>query len=473
MRAVKPMLFVCLLVVGTFQGCMCYPTSLIVDAVIEVQLPPNGNAAALVVDQSRIPGGLSALLLDQSVSRPNLDSVINGIYMREFGQDVDFIMLVVNDTMSEYWGRFQDNEAFYQSVRFPDRGIGDNDRIDREVGPSSLRGYPVLLYRELLVTGAALHELGHAWAVYLTGPPSLVAAIHPPDANESEGHCAYHWNNANVDGLMGGWSPLRGVCDTCAYVPPVPLRQEFAPLELYLMGLAEPEEVPPLRVMPYDVRPTIDLGQFPAGTEVVTCRLTESGEYADCTPGDAYLETVLRLGEWGGVRLCAPTETGEDDCGEVVFCRRTETGDYVDCVAGDDLSNLISELICVDDKGNPLSSAAFEALVTTITIDDIIEHNGARIPSVKDSPKHFRIALVVLSTTPLTDNDWDFYERAIDFFAAPQHRSATASFPEALHPDFHSFLIEQESRTPDQPFLNFYMATDERATVEFVTLVSD
>jgi hypothetical protein len=383
---------------------------LIGGALDQVQLPPTGNGAALVADAEQVPGILLELARDPCLATPAFEDVIDQIYMAEFGRDVDFIIFVVDPSVHALapFGIPDEDVTHYRGLRYVDRGIGTDDVLDKSVGPANLRGYAVLGQREHLVNGVALHELGHAWAAYLTGPPALADQVVPPDADLSDcrgDRRLHHWNNARVNGMMGGWSDLAGVCDDSEYTPAVGYRIPFAPLEMYLMGLAEPEEVPPVEI-------------YPDGFYIMY-RFFEDPE--------------------------------------------------------DEVNGGYSEMVCIDETGQQVSQEEFEAQIITVTIDDIVEHNGPRIPTAADSPKHFHIALLVLAAETLDDQDWDFYQRAMDFLAAPEERSVGDSFPADLYPDFHAALVAQEEEPEfgSYPFRNFYMATGGRATIEFVELLTE
>ncbi len=381
---------------------------LIVDAVTDVQLSSTGKAGALVLDPQQIPQILLAFALDPCSAGPELEALIDETYMSEFGHDVDFIVLVIDPSVHALVpvNLTEENVTFYYGFRYFDEGIGTDDEENSSVGPPSLRGYTILEQREYLVDGTVLHELGHAWAVHLQGPPVLAEVAYPPDVDASD--CSSdrrvgHWNQAHVNGMMGGWSDLAGICDDSEPVPYVRYRMGFAPVELYLMGLAGPDEVPPLHIYPDNV----------------------------------VVEWVFQ----------------EDP---------------------DDPHGGYDELVCVDVAGHVFSRDEFEAQTTVVTIDEIIEYNGERVPSTQDSPKHFRIALLILAAELLDDDDWDFYERALDFLSAPEERSVRDSFPAEHYPQFHDELVAAEEYWAElfgeYPFLSFYMATGGRATIEFVEL---
>jgi len=128
----------------------------------------------------------------------------------------------------------------------------------------------------------------------------------------------------------------------------------------------------------------------------------------------------------------------------------------------------------LDDQGlTTFMNTAFE----TITIGQIIEANGLRIPDVDHSPKNISLGLVILANHPLSDSEWEFYTRAIDFLTAAEDRSLYESFPEDFYPIHtlvwqatEAFAQEEEATVYEEGYQNFFMATDDRGTIEFVEL---
>ena len=293
--------------------------------------------------------------------------------------------------ISVYYEIFQDAHhcdprvgSRHRTFRTFESGLGFTWPNPFPPGASSLWGYSFLMSRANLDSGAFLHEFAHHWGAHLDGPPVLSNQIELSD---------HHWGYSSVGGQLGGWIPGSLVADENgiyqAHVSQVaPWGRSttaiaYAPLELYLMGLVGPEEVPPVEV--------------------------------------------------------------------VVGC------DYL------------------YDAG-PTDTVEFPASATqTITIDAIIEANGPRLPSVEDSPKHFKLALVVLTDHELTDTEWDDYGRAMDFMSAPEERFLDEAFPKEQYPARHIvweyFTGVDVDTGAHLPYLNFYQATGGRATIEFVELV--
>ena len=242
-------------------------SSLVADLVAQTQLAPGGSAAAIVVDAGQVPRVLLQFVTEPclAASAFAFEGLVDQVYVPVWGVDVDFIMFAIDPSVHALapFGITDESVTHYHALRHFDRGIGTDHLPERSVGPSSLRGYTLLGRREEMVTGVVLHELGHAWAAHLTGPPVLAAQIFPPDA-DSDG-CEFldrrvsHWNNAQVNGMMGGWND--GVCDGSEPTPYLRFRIPYAPLELYLMGLAEPEEVPPVEDADLNGDTDVDTGR--------------------------------------------------------------------------------------------------------------------------------------------------------------------------------------------------------------------
>ncbi len=108
------------------------------------------------------------------------------------------------------------------------------------------RGHVFLPTKEDLVAGRFLHEFAHFWAAHLRGPAAIETQV---------GHFGGHWGYTSVYGLLGGWNPASfvevGGGTYRAELYASGLAQNFMPyatLELYLMGLAPPDEVPDVSV---------------------------------------------------------------------------------------------------------------------------------------------------------------------------------------------------------------------------------
>ncbi len=262
--------------------------------------------------------------------------------------------------------------AFTARFRRLERGTGTSSvKGCSWLCPEYLRGYVFLPTKEQLVAGRFLHEFGHFWGGGLAGPPALKAQL-----DRYRGH----WGFSSVGGLLGGWEPgsLAPQGEGLFHADVAPAgrgvnRFAYAPLELYLMGLAGPDEVPPIQVA--------------VGVE--------------------------RFGE---------TEEGLD----VFRAERLET----------------------------------------VTIAEIIEGNGERVPSFADAPKEFHVALVVLTDHRLSDSEWDFYERAMDFLEGAEDERLLDVFLREQYPGQHE-VWETFSGLSESPYLNFAGATGGRGRLRF------
>lgn len=220
-----------------------------------IQLAPNGRAVAYIDRQlfANIFDWLERAERDPATS---FDCLID-YFTAGFSNDVDAIFLVMNQSRSEFLERSTRDviSNFTASQRIFETGIGTLPRsLVTTVGPPGMRSYSFFGVREGLTAGPSLHELAHAWCAYLDGPPSLALQIDAQPAS--------HWGFTSVGGVLGGWDPQSledlgaGQYRVCG---PSPLEAfapqgyasnaiPYAPLELYLMGLIAPEEVPDIEV---------------------------------------------------------------------------------------------------------------------------------------------------------------------------------------------------------------------------------
>ncbi len=388
-----------------FTGCALLPNSgcadlsaVVADSVVETRMSPNRKATALVLDENRIVEMALAIALDPRGGIDNLLNLIDLSVPPAIAGDYDFVMFVVDKTLNDLVPPILADlqPIHYHGIRAFDLGIGVDGLESREVGPPGLRGYIFLTGSAQIVTGPSLHEIGHGWSVYLTGPEELVQATRPnPIVNLtlSSPRNNNHWNNVLVDGAMIGGrvgfdtcNPLQAFSFDFAPFLSDTNRLPFAPMELYLMGLAHADEVDPIAIHPDDIRVEID----------------------------------------------------------------------------DELQ------VCYDRTGNTVSPDELSDRTRLVTMDEIIEHNGERLPACGEAPTHFRVALVVLAGEALSNNDWQGYMSAIDFFEADEERVLLDHFPAERFPEFHEDVTNLLTVEPEFPFLNFYMATGGRATLEFV-----
>ncbi len=184
-----------------------------------------------------------------------------------FTNDVDIIFVVMNQGRGEFLEQSERKiiPNFTASQRFFESGIGSFRRPPiSNVGPPSMRSYSFLGVREGLLAGPSLHEIAHAWSAYLDGPLSL--------AEQTDQDPISHWGFTSVGGVLGGWdaSSLEALGDeqyrVCAPTPNEAFAPQgyahnsvpYAPLELYLMGLLDPDDVPDVQVAIDPVLTTIE-----------------------------------------------------------------------------------------------------------------------------------------------------------------------------------------------------------------------
>jgi hypothetical protein len=96
--------------------------------------------------------------------------------------------------------------------------------------------------------------------------------------------------------------------------------------------------------------------------------------------------------------------------------------------------------------------------IVTVTIEDIIAANGQRRPSAVESPKNFRVGLVVLAEDWLETEGWAPYEEAMACMESTSPCQVLAT-PQSGAAALPAFLP-----------LNFHQATGQRATLEFLRL---
>lgn len=108
------------------------------------------------------------------------------------------------------------------------------------------------------------------------------------------------------------------------------------------------------------------------------------------------------------------------------------------------------------------TAAGFES----VRIEDILAENGGRIPARPDPGTPFQIGLVVLAGSVLTAQEWEFYERAMDFMSAQDARRIHESFAaEQFRAErAHWQAIE---RGTESALLNFFGATGGRGSLVF------
>lgn len=163
-----------------------------------------------------------------------------------FSDEFEYLVFMTQDDESFAWGN-------YTTVnRSGVPGIGSGVKWSHPESPS--RKVLAAIAQRLGPDGPTIHEIAHHWVGWLS---------------EDLGFDMFHWRYAGVHGRLGGFDPDSLFCETPAGTrPPCEPDSEgissyvvdefdlnsnkripYAPLELYLMGLVPPEEVPPVPIL--------------------------------------------------------------------------------------------------------------------------------------------------------------------------------------------------------------------------------
>ena len=232
----------------------------------EFQLSPTGRAVAYV--DREIFANVLNWMEEPTTDDPaiSFDCLID-YFTARFTSDVDIIFVVMNQSRSEFLEQSARKVIanFTASQRFFESGIGSFRRPPiSNVGPPRMRSYSFLGVRDGLLSGPSLHEIAHGWSAYLDGPLSL--------AEQTDRDPISHWGFTSVGGVLGGWdaSSLEALGDeqyrVCGPSPHEAFAPQgyahnsvpYAPLELYLMGLLAPDDVPDIQVAIEPVLTTIE-----------------------------------------------------------------------------------------------------------------------------------------------------------------------------------------------------------------------
>ncbi|MCH8968941.1 MAG: hypothetical protein IIA66_07480 [Planctomycetes bacterium] len=232
----------------------------------DFQLSPTGRAVAYVDREifANVLNWMEAPTTDDPAI--SFDCLID-YFTARFTSDVDIIFVVMNQSRREFLEQSARKVIanFTASQRFFESGIGSFRRPPiANVGPPRMRSYSFLGVRDGLLAGPSLHEIAHGWSAYLDGPLSL--------AEQTDQDPISHWGFTSVGGVLGGWdaSSLEALGDeqyrVCGPSPREAFAAQgyahnsvhYAPLELYLMGLLGPEDVPDIQVAIDPVLTTIE-----------------------------------------------------------------------------------------------------------------------------------------------------------------------------------------------------------------------
>ena len=232
----------------------------------EFQLSPTGRAVAYVDREifANVLNWMEAPTTDDPAI--SFDCLID-YFTARFSNNVDIIFVVMNQSRGEFLEQSARKVIanFTASQRFFESGIGSFRRPPiSNVGPPRLRSYSFLGVRDGLLAGPSLHEIAHGWSAYLDGPLSL--------AEQTDQDPISHWGFTSVGGVLGGWdaSSLEVLGDeqyrVCTASPHEAFAPQgyahnsvpYAPLELYLMGLLDPDDVPDIQVAIDPVLTTVE-----------------------------------------------------------------------------------------------------------------------------------------------------------------------------------------------------------------------
>lgn len=277
------------------------------------QLSPSGRGVAMIDEE--LFGNMITLMSEVPNSTSIATDCIPDEFASRYSNQVDFVFVVMNISGSEFINYDPElHIANYSSQqREFDTGIGTRSLSSPEpVGPDSMRSYIFLRNREALRDGPSLHEIAHAWSAFLVGPDALARQLQrdPPG----------HWGFTSVGGELGGWdaSTLQELgggryraCkpdDDDRFLPEGYSENDlpYAPLELYLMGLIGPDEVPDTQVAVNPYSSNIFHVSF------------QAGHCTEFSADDVVTVTIDEIIAANGLRMPDVTESPKDFTAAVV-----------------------------------------------------------------------------------------------------------------------------------------------------------
>lgn len=168
-------------------------------------------------------------------------------FAERFPNDADFVLFTLDAHRERL--RFTAVGGFNIAIRVPEAGLGPFVSVPAFATLPNLRSYIYLARKDSLVLGPSLHELLHGWGVRFVRPEALAQ-----QAAQSDNH----WGFSSAGGQIGGWMPgtLQQLDDGQFALSSGQVQAggrsfntlPYAPIELYLMGLGDPDQVPPLEV---------------------------------------------------------------------------------------------------------------------------------------------------------------------------------------------------------------------------------
>ena len=165
----------------------------------------------------------------------------------QFPNDADFVIFTLDAHRAQL--RFNAVGGFNIAIKVPEAGLGPFVSVSSFAALPNLRSYIYLARKDSLVLGPSLHELAHGWGVRFLAPDVLAQQVTDSDS---------HWGFTSAGGQLGGWLPGTLVdlgngqfelsSGEVAFGGRSFNSVPYSPIELYLMGLADPGEVDPIQV---------------------------------------------------------------------------------------------------------------------------------------------------------------------------------------------------------------------------------
>jgi hypothetical protein len=215
-------------------ACSMQSVTIAESEAYELYVGCHGRVVGMVLPKSQYKAFLERLEYD-----PAWGDWVGEVILNHFGDCFDFIFVVANEVHPA-----TPLMGCHRLVRDSVRGVGRFYYLPLPRSSTRLQSIIYLATRSSLRLGPSLHEIMHRWANYVL-----------PSVDES------HWGFSSVGGQLGGWS--RGTLERVEeglYRARVSSRSTFgtqanagnsvpyADLELYLMGVLSPEDVPDIIV---------------------------------------------------------------------------------------------------------------------------------------------------------------------------------------------------------------------------------
>lgn len=238
----------------------------VVDAGVEYpaqQVAPNMFAseyALFIADpEGQISHGEPYPLVDQELDFPTATQMFYSVYPDDF----DFLVVMpIHPNYRPSYGYVEGPVPFATTVRPAASHIGMDFHADETASYGSAGRLLTVVYHSAGYGSMLTHEIGHTWGVFIGDAQGFI---------DQKYHTA-HWDaHTDVGGTMASFvTPFQDDLDTemdrVSQGLPVNFHiqsnpdgsfrladahgsKQFAPLDLYLMGLIPPEEVPPVHML--------------------------------------------------------------------------------------------------------------------------------------------------------------------------------------------------------------------------------